>query len=71
MVPLKKNTTDKALSFRRQEFFQKQLLKESAMVVDGSLKVLEEFETFKEDLPFNGFKRLLNVRKGGRKDVPK
>lgn len=37
----------------KREFLKKQLLRESTMVAAGSMMVLEEFERFEEDLPFN------------------
>ena len=54
MVPLKKHTKAKDLSLAKRGFLKKQLLKESVTAADESMTVLQEFETFEEDLPFNG-----------------
>jgi hypothetical protein len=54
MVPLKKHTTAKDISLNKRGLLKKQLLKESAAAADDSMMVLQEFETFEEDLPFNG-----------------
>ena len=54
MVLLKKRTTGKEVSLCRPGPLEKQLLKESATVADDSMKVLREFETFEEELPFDG-----------------
>jgi hypothetical protein len=53
MIPLKEHPMAQNFSLIKRGFLKKQLLRESTMVAVDSMMVLEEFERFEEDLPFN------------------